>query len=106
MEAIEDIKMASVYFKGNNKPCDTFNLCDTKWVYDQIVTIFNTIQKYDLDWTISSIDRINSAVLHKTVRIETSKVQLSKMVAIDVSVARIGLANFATLIVTIKKARF
>ena len=32
MEAIEDIKMASVYFKANKNPCDTFNLCDTKWV--------------------------------------------------------------------------
>ena len=30
MEAIEDIKMASVYFKANKNPCDTFNLCDTK----------------------------------------------------------------------------
>jgi len=29
MEAIEDIKMASVYFKANKNPCDTFNLCDT-----------------------------------------------------------------------------
>ena len=32
MEAIEDIKMASVYFKANKNPCDTFNLCDTKLV--------------------------------------------------------------------------
>ena len=49
---------------------------------------------------------INSAVLYKAAQIETNKVQLSKMVVIDVFVAPIGLANFATLIVITKKARF
>ena len=43
---------------------------------------------------------------YKAVQIETNKGQLSKMEVIDVSVARIGLESFVTLIVITKKARF
>ena len=44
MEAIEDIKMASVYFKANKNPCDTFNLCDTKLVQNIILITLRVLQ--------------------------------------------------------------